>query len=402
MTRVNQSEWQVLKSLQKAFRRLRLFFPFLFILVSITCFGVAPLSLLRAADSNAISPQAQSLPLGLPGLTKWVSTVTTSQIELGGKLFFDRGLSFNNTLSCSMCHLPEDAFASTQSARSVGMEGRTLQRNAPTLLNVVFQEMLFHDGRETSLALQAWLPLLHPDEMANPSIGYLIARVKDDPDYVRLFAQAFPGRGIDPMTLGEALAAFQSTLLSGNSRFDRWRFGGEENALSEAEKRGFELFAGKANCASCHTIDDAHALFSDSLYYNTGIGYRALTQKSESYNIQLAAGVVVEVESRYVDAISGPVPNDIGRFAITLDERERWAYRTPTLRNVSRTEPYMHDGSIGTLDAVVEYYNEGGFRKDRSLSPLIKPLGLTQIERDDLVAFLVSLDGAEASGTQNK
>lgn len=351
----------------------------------------------RAASSGhpaSESDQRASVPLGLPPLPDWAKAITPEQIALGQKLFFDRGLSFNNTLSCSMCHLPEDGFASTQSTRSVGMEGRTLQRNAPSLLNVVFQESLFHDGREESLALQAWLPLLHPDEMANPSMGHVLSRVKRDTEYVRLFAAAFPGRDVNPVTLGDALAAYQATLLSGASRFDRWKFGGEEDALSEAEKRGFELFTGKANCARCHKLENDHALFTDSLFHNTGIGYRAVTQKSESYKVELAPGVVVDVASRYVDVISGPVPNDIGRFAVTLDERDRWAYRTATLRSVSRTAPYMHDGSIATLGRVIEYYNDGGFRDDPALDPLIERLGLTETERADLEAFLRALDGA--------
>lgn len=377
---------------------MRVSMGFKFALVAAGCcalLGFAGPSVVKSENSNGEHRPFIRVPLGLPDLPDGFSSITAAQVELGRKLFFDRGLSFNNTLSCGMCHLPEDAFASTQSVRSVGMEGRTLQRNAPSLLNVVFQKSLFHDGRENNLSYQAWQPLLHPDEMANPSTGFVIGKLQRDADYVELFAAAFADGAISPANVGDAIAAFEATLLSGNSRFDRWRFGGEATALTEPEKRGFQLFTGKAGCANCHHLDEKSALFTDSMFHNTGVGYRGLTHEQGSYKVQLAPGVVVEVHSRYVESISGPVPNDIGRFAITLEEEDRWAYRTASLRDISRTSPYMHDGSIATLGEVIEYYNKGGFRDDPDISPLIVPLGLTASEKDDLEAFLRSLDGVE-------
>ena len=163
------------------------------------------------------------------------------RVELGRKLFFDRRLSFNGTMSCAMCHVPEQGFTSHDSKTGVGIEGKSLRRNAPGLLNVAWQASLFHDGRESSLVTQAWMPLLHPDEMANPSIGQVLTRQRELPDYRDLFERAFGATGPSMQTVGEALAAFEATLVAADSRFDRWRHGGEASALSALEQRGFSL-----------------------------------------------------------------------------------------------------------------------------------------------------------------
>jgi cytochrome c peroxidase len=167
------------------------------------------------------------------------------RIDLGRTLFMDRRLSHNNTLSCGMCHVPEQGFTSNELGTAIGLEGQTIRRNSPTIYNVAYVEQLFHDGREFSLENQAWGPLLAGNEMANPSIGYVVEKIKALPEYAGRFEAAFAGRGPDMMTIGLALAAYQRTLNSANSRFDRWRYGGEANALNAEEQAGFGCSAAR-------------------------------------------------------------------------------------------------------------------------------------------------------------
>lgn len=331
-------------------------------------------------------------PLGLPPIPTEYATASSAKVDLGRKVFAERRLSFNNTLSCAMCHLEQDAFASTQSKKAIGMEGRTLRRNAPTLLNVVYQKTLFHDGRERRLDLQVWLPFLAEDEMANPSMGYVLDRLASLDDYAEQFERVYPGEGISVRTVGDAIATFEASLLSGNSRFDRWRFGGDEGALSATEKSGFSIFTGKGRCSTCHAIDTTSALFSDHKFHNTGIGYRAAMLSDTQFVIPLAPGVETTLAHHEIDPVSEILRNDVGRFEVTLQERDRWAYKTPSLRDVSRTPPYMHDGSIATLEEVVEHYSKGGIPHD-ALSDKIVPLDLSPEDKQDLVAFLRTLDG---------
>lgn len=329
------------------------------------------------------------LPLGLPKLLR--SSLNQAKVDLGRKLFFDRRLSFNGTMSCAMCHIPTEAFASTQSSTSIGMEGRTLPRNAPSLLNVTYQNSLFWDGRESDLATQPWSPLLSPIEMGNPSVGYLVDHLRRLGHYANLFQDAFGELNME--TIGEALAEYERSLLSGNSRFDRWKYGGEANALSAIEKRGFELFSGKAGCSSCHLVTDDSALFTDMRFHATGVGYKAsVFAPPQTHNVELEPGVITVVADDSLKAVSEIPHNDLGRFAITLNPSDRWAYKTPSLRNVALTHPYMHDGSLKTLEDVVEFYDRGGVDFEGK-SALIRPLRLTEYEKKSLVAFLETLTG---------
>jgi len=331
-------------------------------------------------------------PLGLPSIPAKYARVSAAKVELGRKLFFDRRLSFNNTLSCAMCHLVDDAFASTQSRRAIGMEGRTLRRNAPSLLNVVYQRSFFHDGRETHLDLQVWMPFLAADEMANPSMGYVLDRIGELDDYAQRFERIYPDQGISILSVADAIATYEATLVSGNSRFDRWYFGKEKDALTESEKSGFQIFTGKGGCSSCHTIDGDTALFTDHQFHNTGIGYRASMHSDQMYVIPLAPGVETRMSLQTIDTFGEKLQNDVGRFEVTHVESDRWAYKTPSLRNVSRTRPYMHDGSIATLEDVVEYYGTGTAGRNVG-SGALTHIDLSADEKADLVAFLKSLDG---------
>ena len=334
-----------------------------------------------------------AVPLGLPPLEAHQRPVKR-QVELGRKLFFDRRLAFNNTNSCAMCHIETQGLTSNQSATAIGMEGRSLNRNAPSLYNVAYEKTLFHDGRETDLAQQAWAPLLSSLEMANPSIGSVVDRIRGFEDYKGLFEAAFDERGLSMETIGTALASYQRTLLAGNSRFDQWYYGKNAGALSDDEKHGFEVFAGKGNCATCHTIGEKSALFTDGNFYVTGIGYHsAIGAGSRVSKVQLAPGEFVEIKHEDMKTYSAPRLNDIGRFAVTLDPKDRWSYKTPGLRNVELTFPYMHDGSLSTLEDVVEFYDRGGYEHDGDR--VLQPLGLTAKEKADLVAFLKSLTTPE-------
>lgn len=354
--------------------------------------ALALLAAALQACAPASAPGGADRALGLPPHADAADEVATAaRVELGRKLFFDRRLSFNGTMSCAMCHVPEEGFTSNASKTAVGIEGKSLRRNAPTLLNVAWQRLLFHDGRENSLATQAWMPLLHPDEMANPSIGYVLQRIRSLPDYAGRFEAAFDGAGPGMDTLGAALAAFELTLVAAGSRFDRWRYRGEATALSAREQEGFRVFAGKGRCTLCHTVGDTSALFADGGFHATGAGSNA--SSDSAIVVPLAPGVNTVVTGAALESFATPLVPDLGRFEITQDPADRYAFKTPTLRNVARTAPYMHDGSIATLEAVVDFYDRGGGELEGK-SPLIAPLGLSHDEKQALVAFLRSLDGA--------
>ncbi len=361
-------------------------------LVSIISAFAANLNRPASGHSNAMPP------LGLPPLP--YASLDARKVELGRLLFFDRRLSFNHTMSCAMCHIPTDAFASTQSATAIGMEGQSLTRNAPTLLNVVYQKSLFLDGREPSLASQPWSPLLSPVEMANPSVGFTIENIRGLANYETLFKTAFGDRGLDMETVGDAIAEYEKSLLSGNSRFDRWRYGGDEAALTEEQKRGFKLFTGQAGCSGCHLVGDQSALFTDNKFHATGIGYKAsVFAPPQKYDVELEAGKVTQVQDQDLKSVSERKHNDVGRFAVTLDPQDRWAYKTPSLRNVALTFPYMHDGSLKTLAEVIDFYNAGGIDFDNK-SSLLHPLGLSDQDKSDLIAFLQSLTGDHPADLQ--
>ncbi len=344
----------------------------------------------RAAD---LFTNIQQPPLGLPAVPVPVDNpINAEKIALGRRLFFDRRLSLNSTFSCAMCHIPEQGFSSNEMTTAVGIEGRSVRRNSPTIYNVAYASTLFHDGRETTLEQQVWAPLLAHNEMGNPSIGYVIEKIKALPDYQGLFEQAL-GKPATMETIGQAIASYERSLVSADSPFDRWYYGKQENAIDSSAKRGFKLFTGKANCSSCHTFNQSSTLFTDNQLHNTGIGFRESMQKTpDTQSIQVAPGVFIEVDSSKLASVSEPKANDLGRYEVTQDPMDRWKYKTPTLRNIALTAPYMHNGSLSTLDDVIRFYNAGGVANE-NLSPLMKPLHLTAVEMTDLVKFLQTLTG---------
>ena len=338
---------------------------------------------------------AKNPPLGLPKIIEPEDNrLSKEKITLGRKLFFDRRLSLNDTFSCAMCHVPEQGFASNELSTAVGIEGRSVRRNTPTIYNVAYATKLFHDGREDSLEQQIWAPLLAKNEMANPSVGYVINKIKAIPEYDGLFEKAFNGKGINMSNLNKAFASYQRTLVSADSPFDRWKYAKQENVMSEKAKRGFKLFTGKGNCSSCHSINKDYALFTDNKMHNTGTGYNeSMGVKPATETVFLAPGVSVEVDTAIIDSVGEETPPDTGLYEITQNPNDRWKYKTPSLRNVSLTSPYMHNGSLSTLADVIEFYDKGGV-KNSLQDPRIKPLKLSDSEKDELVAFLESLTGS--------
>jgi len=284
-------------------------------------------------------------PVPVPEL----SPLTAERVALGERLFFDPSLSRNGTVACSSCHRRENAFADPRPV-SLGVDGGRTFRNAPSLVNVAYNRLFFHDGGALTLESQALAPLENVNEMGM-NLGDLVDRLKGDPGYSEAFRAAF-GREPDIASLTASLAAFERTIRSGGSRFDRFRTG-ETGALTASERRGFELFNSRAGCAACH---EGVRLESQS-FLNNGLAF---------------------------------VAPDSGRARITLDSEDFGKFRVPSLRNVMLTAPYMHDGRLATLDEVLEHYDRGGAGV-RGKDDRIRPLNLTPSEKEDLTAFLGSL-----------
>jgi cytochrome c peroxidase len=353
------------------------------------------LSVSFASSQSAIrNPQsAIVLPFGLPTPLPVPDNnpLTREKVALGRRLFFDRRLSPNDTMSCAMCHVPAQGFTVNELRLAVGINGKTTKRNPPTLYNVAYQRLLFHDGREFTLEDQIISPLTNPIEMGNLSIGYVVDKVRRLPGYAEQFRQAF-GEGVSVATLGKALASYERTLLSANSPFDRWYFAGDRAAVSDEVKTGFKIFLGKGQCFACHTVSKEAALFTDQGFHNTGVAQLQFIPE-KTVDVDLGGGLVVQMPRAQVDEILTPPGKDLGRYEVTLDPTDLWRYKTPSLRNVALTAPYMHNGALLTLEEVLEYYDRGGTGAEGQ-DPRISSLHLTSEEKKALLAFLHSLTGA--------
>ena len=305
---------------------------------------------------SAKEPELQ-LPLGLE-LEKYIvpidNPMTLKKVKLGYLLYFDERLSGDGTIACASCHDPERAFTDGGSV-STGIDGQQGNRSAPTVINRAFSTLQFWDGRATSLEEQAKGPLTNPIEHGLKDNDEAVARIAAINGYREMFRKVF-NREVNIDDLARAIAAFERTVLSGNSRFDQ--FAPEnESILTESEVRGMRLFNGKGMCALCHK----GANFTDEKFHNIGVGMNS--------------------------------PNhDPGRGGITGEKSDMGAFKTPTLREITKTGPYMHDGSMETLREVVEFYNKGG-EKNPNLSEKIVPLKLSETEIDDLTNFMTTLEG---------
>jgi cytochrome c peroxidase len=258
------------------------------------------------------------------------------------------------------------------------------------MYNVAYQRLLFHDGREFTLEDQIISPMTNPVEMGNPSIGYVVNKVRKLPDYEEQFQRVF-GEGVSVSTLGKAIASYERTLLSGNAPFDRWYFAGDQNAVSADVKLGFKIFSGRGQCVTCHTVNKDAALFTNQGFHNTGIAQLQLIPE-KNVDVDLGGGLTVRMPRTQVDEILTPPSQDLGRYEVTLDPTDLWRYKTPSLRNVTLTAPYMHNGALLTLEEVIDYYDRGGTGADGQ-DPRISPLNLSSQEKQALLALLHSLTG---------
>jgi len=308
---------------------------------------------------------------------------------LGQKLFFEPRLSGDATVACATCHDPARAFTDGRPL-SVGIHGRVGQRNAPTVLNALYNKTQFWDGRVSTLEQQAAMPITNPFEMGSASIGDAVSRIADDKDYQTQFMQAF-GRAVNEQDMLSAIAAYERTLASFDSPFDHF-IAGDANAISDSAKRGWELFNTKARCHLCHALTDNQpdtTLFMDNDFHNIGIGIlrhqvAPLVQRVER---ELAQGDLAAIDTA---AITSEM-SVLGRFLVTKKQRDIASFKTPGLRNVLVTGPYFHDGSMQTLWDAMDHYNKGDGIADPWLDKDMQPLALTEPEIDDVVAFLASL-----------
>jgi cytochrome c peroxidase len=313
---------------------------------------------LAAAETLTAGGVTLELPLGLQASSAYVpddNPPTPERVALGRLLYFDGRLSKDGSVSCATCHEPEHGFAQDRPT-AAGVGGQLGTRNAPTVLNRLFSAEQFWDGRAADLEEQSKGPLINPVEMSMPSHDVVVAAVRGVHGYAPLFEAAFGSSEVTIDRIAKAIASYERTVLTGDSPYDKYE-AGDKSALDAAAVRGMALFNGKADCVTCH----AGFNFTDEGYHNLGVGMDAAKP-------------------------------DLGRYEITKADVDRGAFKTPTLRNVTETGPYMHDGSEKTLAAVVAFYDRGG-RRNKWLSKEIKPLGLSQQDRADLVAFLESLTG---------
>ncbi len=307
-------------------------------------------------NDPATETDLSHVPRGLPAppAPPTDNPLTLAKVRLGRRLFFDPVLSGDRTVSCASCHDPARGFAGAD-AVAVGIGGRRGRRHAPSLLNMAYGSSFFWDGRAATLEEQALQPIADPSEMG-ANVDEVVGRLRADAEYAARFREAFGGEATAPR-LAQALASFERTLLSGDSPLDRFR-AGEFTALRESERQGLWLFESRGGCWRCHSGPN----LSDGRFHNTGVGW-------------------------------GAEPPDPGRYAVTRRESDRGAFKTPTLRGAARAAPYMHDGSLKSLEEVVRYYRRGG-NPNPALDPAIKPLDLSEDDVRHLVAFLRALTGA--------
>jgi cytochrome c peroxidase len=310
--------------------------------------------------------------------------LTLAKVSLGEMLYFEKRLSVNGTVSCGTCHDPANAFTDRR-AVALGVSDSQGTRNAPTILNSVFISQLFWDGRTSRLEDQAKQPLLNPFEMGMVDDAAVVSRLSAIPEYREKFNQVFGKQGISIDTITKALAAYERTLLSGNSSFDRF-IAGNINGLTESQKRGWSLFKGKAKCIECHSFSKASPFFSDFNFHNTGIGATELT---------FTHGGPFETFKDSTSALSHKRGfTELGRYLVSKQAEDVGAFRTPTLRDVELTAPYMHNGSEKTLIDVVRFYNRGG-NANPNLDKRMVQLNLTEGEINDLVEFMRALTSDE-------
>jgi cytochrome c peroxidase len=332
--------------------------------------------------------------VGLPrsltaSLTPVGSPVTSAAVALGQNLFFERRLSGNGTVSCASCHNPVRAFTDGRPT-SIGIKGCVGQRNAPTVLNAMYNKTQFWDGRASTLELQAALPIINPCEMGSSSDAASASRIAGDKNYQRMFLSAYrhPPNAQDMV---RAIATYERTLVSFGSPFDRF-IAGDGKAISLSAQRGWKLFNTKARCHLCHAVTDTSpdpTLFIDYDFHNIGIGIirHNVVRLAQKAQREIASGQLQQVDTAAINSELSV----LGRFLLTKQPADTAAFKTPGLRNVLITAPYFHDGSQQTLWDAVDHYNKGDGIQNPWLDSDMQPLALSESEIDDLVAFMASL-----------
>ena len=325
--------------------------------------------------------------LGLPPLTiPNDNPQSIEKISLGKLLFNDNRFSKDGTVSCASCHVVAKTYTDGL-AVAKGINGQQGTRNSPTLVNAAFFNTLFLDGRANSLEEQALGPLVNPIEHGLESHQLIVDVIVNDTNYIQQFKKVFDIKK-DEITIqhvSKAIASFERTLISGDSPFDRHLFGQDHSALSSSVERGLDVFKRNGNCVTCHEISWNNALFSDNRFYNIGVGFKNLTQILDEFIAEIKLGKKPEEFPLTVQQHS-----ELGRFNVTKDVKDIGKFKTPTLRNIALTAPYMHDGSFKTLEEVIEHYDKGG-DKNHFIDSKIFPLHLTKQEKTDLLEFMKSL-----------
>ncbi len=317
---------------------------------------------------------------------------SSEKISLGQKLFFERRLSVDGTVSCSTCHDPQLAFTDRKPL-SVGVKGRLGQRNAPTVLNALYNKTQFWDGRVNTLEEQAANPIVNAFEMGHPTLDTAVAQIASVEEYQQAFQRVF-GRPPNGPDLLRAIASYERTQLSFDSPFDRF-IAGDNNAIDASAKRGWELFNTQARCNKCHALTDTQrdvTVFTDNDFHNIGIGIIrhnvvALARQAEQL---IKSGDTAAIDRAAIQTDMSA----LGRFLITKKDKDIASFKTPDIRNVLVTGPYFHDGSQETLWDVIDHYNKGDGLQNPYLDEDIQPLALTETDIDDLVAFMASLTSA--------
>ena len=355
----------------------------------------------RAALAGAIvvlpvvvawADDAPKLPLGISRTLYDVSVPkgaepTPEKAALGDKLFNDKRLSVNDKVSCATCHDPQKGFVDHKPlAEGVAAPKERTKRNSPTVLNAMFNATQFWDGRAPSLEEQAKLPVLNPIEMGQKTPDDVVAKVQKIPEYAQAF-QKLNGRAPTYDDIAAAIAAFERTQMAGDSPFDRF-IAGDEKAIDASAQRGWALFNGKGRCTNCHAFGTTSPLFSDQKFHNIGIA----AHKTDFIGLaRRATGIVRSGDLKQIDEVAIQTDlTELGRFLVTKQSNDIGAFKTPTLRNIAITAPYMHDGSMATLWDVMDHYNKGGV-PNPNLDGGMQRLGLTEAEIDDMVAFLATL-----------
>jgi len=333
------------------------------------------------------------IPGGLPAdlwqeLVPKDNTMSAAKVALGEKLFFDKRMSVDRTVSCATCHDPATALADNN-AVGVGINNQKGARNAPTVLNAMFNELQFWDGRAPSLEEQAKLPIINPIEMGMKDHQAVVERVRDVTEYKPMFKAAFGSEIVTIDNIAKAIAAFERTQLSGDSPFDRF-IAGDQRAISDAAKRGWDLFNGQARCISCHAWNPSQPFFSDFKFHNIGVAakdrnFTALARKARQLIASGKNKNQVTDELALTEGFS-----ELGRYLVTGQPRDIGSFKTSMLRDIELTAPYMHNGSEKTLLDVMKFYNKGG-EINPNLDGGMRPLKLTDPQLDEMVEFMKTL-----------